>query len=220
MLDNRALNMTPGEALLDVPMGDIIERMGRAIADAQLRLDQNSVQTAIALGETRVDLMNAAGEIVSRSLLELGFTPTFYHFTETTIEIYVTLSIRVEEAYKVGATLTFNQSSSGTTGATGMSSVSVGGTGAGPTGPTGPASSSGSTPSAPSGGSFAQQILSVGETTQRASLFGLTVNAEYHRRYEFDTSASSKVTTKMLSVPPPSVFMDALRENFRLSSGG
>jgi hypothetical protein len=48
-------------------------------------------------------------------------------------------------------------------------------------------------------------------------MFGLTINAEYTRRYEFDTTASSKVSTKMVSVPPPSVFLEALRENFRLT---
>jgi hypothetical protein len=50
----------------------------------------------------------------------------------------------------------------------------------------------------------------------------LTVNVEYHRRYGFDTTASSTVKTKMVSVPPPSVFLDALRQSFglQITSGG
>jgi len=215
MLDNRALNMTPGEVLLDVPMADIIERMGRAIADAQTRLDQVSIQTAVTLGESRMDLVNAAGVMVSRSLLELGFTPTFYHFTETTIEIFVTLSIRVEEGFKVGASLSVTNTSSGSTGATGTSTLPAGPTGAaGPTGPAGPTSS------IPGAAPLGQQIQSTSQTSQRASVFGITVNAEYHRRYEFNTSASSKVTTKMVSVPPPAVFLEAIRENFGTGGGG
>ncbi|MDH5670848.1 MAG: hypothetical protein OEZ06_01805 [Myxococcales bacterium] len=208
--------MTPGEALLDVPMGDIIERMGRAIAEAQQRLDQISVQSAVLLGETRLDLLNEAGEIVSRSLLELGFTPSFYHFSETTIEISVELSIKVEEGFDIGAQLSFQSGSSSGTGATGTSTTPVGATG--PTGPAAPPTSTptniGGQPIAPLG----QQILSTAQTAQRASMFGLTISADYHRRYEFDTSAASKVKTKMLAVPPPTVFMEALRQHFRLGA--
>lgn len=219
MLDNRVLNMTPGEALLDVPMADIIERMARAIADAQLRLDQVSVQTAVTLGETRLDLLNEAGNAVSRSLLELGFTPSFYHFSETTIEVKVELSIKVEESFRVGASLNFQTTNSSATGATGTSTLPVGGSG--PSGPVGPPTSTGPTAIAgqPVAG-LGQQILSTAESAQRASMFGLTISADYHRRYEFDTSAASKVTTKMLAVPPPAVFMDAIRQHFRLESDG
>jgi hypothetical protein len=45
-------------------------------------------------------------------------------------------------------------------------------------------------------------------------MFGLTLTADYTRRYDFDTSASSKVSTKMLAVPAPPAFLQALRENF------
>ena len=46
MLDNKVLSMTPGEALLDVPVGDFIQRLGVGIAEAQLRLDQMAVRIA------------------------------------------------------------------------------------------------------------------------------------------------------------------------------
>jgi len=219
-LDNQVLNMTPGEALLDVPMGDIIERMGRAIAEAQVHLDQMSIRIAALLGDTRVDMRTADGNIVSRSLLELGFTPSFYHFTETTIEIKVTLSIRVDEDFTVRAGASFGTETRSTSG-TGATGAAAGGAPR----PAGPSGAGGPSPAAPLG-SATQGAGNIGSifgagaaapgTEQRASVFGLTVNVEYHRRYGFDTTASSTVTTKMISVPPPAVFMDAIRQSFGL----
>ncbi|MDR0788194.1 MAG: hypothetical protein LBG44_10070 [Gemmatimonadota bacterium] len=185
-LDNEVLKMTPGEALLDVPMGEIIRRLATSISDAQLKLDQNSIKAAIALGETRLDLLDTAGNYVSRSLLELGFTPTFYQFTDTTIEVKVTLSIKVEEGSKESATASYSTTSGGGTGA------SKGGTGA-------------------------ASPLTTAEPEKKTSAFGITVTAEHHRKYEFDTTASSSVTTKMLAVPPPSAFLEAIRTNFRIA---
>jgi hypothetical protein len=39
-----------GRALLDVPMGDMIREMAFAIADAQIRLDENSIEVAEMMG--------------------------------------------------------------------------------------------------------------------------------------------------------------------------
>lgn len=211
-LDNRVLNMTPGEALLDVPMADIIERMGRAIAQAQLALDQASIQTAVELGDARLTLHNSAGAEITRSLLELGFLPTFYQFVETTIDITVSLSIRVGETVHLGATATVSNTQTSGTGATGTSTSLL----PGPTGPTGPAPVGNlPTGAAPIG----TQILSAAQSQQTATMFGLTVTADYTRRYDFDTSASSKVSTKMLAVPAPPAFLQALRENFGIGGG-
>lgn len=222
MLDNPVEGMTPGEVLLNVPMAEIVQKMAQAIADAQLRLDELSIRTAVLLGETRLDFTNSAGELVSRSLLELGFTPSFYQFTQTTIDVFVTLTMQVEEKLTVGASLSFGSSSASGTGATGPTGTSPSTL---PTGPSGPAGSTpprggttttGTTPASAIGA--AQSLVRPGTFSQEASMFGLTVNAEYTRRYEFDTTASSKVSTKMISVPPPAVFMEAVRQNFRIPS--
>lgn len=210
-LDNRVLNMTPGEALLDVPMADIIERMGRAIAQAQVALDQASIQTAVELGDARLTLHNAGGAEITRSLLELGFLPTFYQFVETTIDITVSLSIRVGEEIHLGATATVGNTSTSGTGATGTSTSLL----PGPTGPTGP-TPTGNLP--PGAAPIGTQILSAARSQQTATMFGLTITADYHRRYDFDTSASSKVSTKMLAVPAPPAFLQALRENFGIGA--
>ncbi|TVQ68048.1 MAG: hypothetical protein EA373_11500 [Oceanospirillales bacterium] len=99
-------------------MGDMIRDMAFAIADAQMELDANSVEVAEMMSglkaiydkegnqtftDSRVyfgHTYNAANERVpSRvSMLELGFTPTFYQFVDTIIEVKIAIKITQTDA--------------------------------------------------------------------------------------------------------------------------
>jgi hypothetical protein len=194
-------------------MGDIVERMARAIANAQRSLDVLSITTAMELGISSLDLHDEAGAVVTRSLLELGFLPTFYQFTETTIDVSVALSIRTSEEFNIGGSVTFGTPISGT-GGTGTATRPLSGTGAvGPTGRTGP-SGQPSTTTTPS-----TQLLSGAASAVSSTMFGVTLHADYTRRYAFDSSAASKVSTKLVAVPGPPAFLQALRTNFGIGSG-
>lgn len=164
MLDNRILHMTPGEALMDVPVHELIQRLGIGIAEAQLRLDQSAVRVAALLSDTRVDFTDADGKQSQKTLLELGFMPTFYHFTETELEVRMSISIKVEEDF---------------------------------------------------GFELGGNVGSGGEPKNRATVFGASLNVEYHRKYGFESSASSVVRTKMISTPPPAAFLEALKAQAR-----
>ena len=74
--------------LLSAPLPDIIQRLGIAIADAQQALDANSVRTAALMATTEIEL---GGE--KYNLMALGFTPTFYSFTEATVEAKLSFSM-------------------------------------------------------------------------------------------------------------------------------
>lgn len=176
MLDNRILHMTPGEALMDVPVHELIQRLGIGIAEAQLRLDQSAVRVAAMLSDTRVDFTDAEGKTTQKTLLELGFAPNFYHFTEAELEVRMSISIKVEEDFGIEG---------------------------------------------------AGNIGSGGDPKNRAVVFGASLNVEYHRKYGFESSASSVVRTKMISTPPPAPFLEALKVQARAggtvsdpSSGG
>jgi hypothetical protein len=203
-----------GQALLDVPMGDIVERMGRAIATAQRSLDVLSIQTAMELGISTLDLHDAGGAVITRSLLELGFLPTFYQFTETTIDVSVAMSMRTSEEFNVGGSLTVGGTFASGTGGTGTSTRPLSGTGAvGPTGPGGPSG-------LPAGAApLGTEILSSAASNVNSTMFGITLHADYTRRYAFDSSAASKVSTKMVAVPGPPAFLEALRTNFGVGTG-
>ena len=83
--------------LLSAPLPQIIERLGIAVADAQRALDANSVRSAELMATTEVEL---GGQ--QYNLMALGFTPTFYSFTEATVE--AKLSFSMTEGTEFGVT--------------------------------------------------------------------------------------------------------------------
>lgn len=115
--------MSIGQQLLNVPMGDMIRQMAFAIADAQLELDESSVRVAELMSgqrmlrdpdgnmldkdgnpsdtpqyvDTRVFFGHEKVEGVDTpqkvSMMELGFTPTFYQFIDTIIEVKIAIRI-------------------------------------------------------------------------------------------------------------------------------
>jgi hypothetical protein len=166
MLDNKVLNMTPGEALLEAPIGELIQRVASSIAEAQLKLDQIGVRVAQLLSEAKVTFNKADGNPVEKSLLELGFLPTFYAFTETDIEVKLTIQLKVDEEFKISGSATAGEG---------------------------------------------QGV----EAAKRVVPFGITISADYHRKYGFDMSGSSMVKTRLLAVPPPGVFLETIKEHAR-----
>lgn len=181
MLDNKVLKMSPGEALLDAPIADMVQKLGVAIAEAQLRMDQVGVRIATMLADAKVDFTDAEGKVTTKNLLQLGFTPNFYHFTEATIEVKLTMSMKVEEGFSFGLKANVGSASP-------------------------PASSA----SPPAGGD------------NRAVMWGVAIDVGYHRKYEFNMSGSSSITTKMVSVPAPTAFLDQIRASSEVAtpSGG
>ncbi len=116
-----------GQELLDVPFPDMIKSMGLAIAEAQYALDEAGIRLAQMMsGRYEVETLDpATGEVSSEtrealitfdgeemSLLELGFTPTFYQFVDTLIEVKVSISMSTERSYSHSRT-TFSASGSG-----------------------------------------------------------------------------------------------------------
>lgn len=105
-----ATNSPIGEQLLDVPFPDMVKSMGLAIAQAQLEMDMVGIRLAQMMsGEYEVEDPDAPGEIIHQSykvqfggqelsLLELGFTPTFYHFVDTIIEVKISISMASESS--------------------------------------------------------------------------------------------------------------------------
>ena len=84
---------TVTRSLVSAPLPQIIERLGLSIAQAQAALDNNSVKVAQAMAETPVEL---GGQ--TYNLLTLGFTPSFYQFVDTVIELKLSISINSERS--------------------------------------------------------------------------------------------------------------------------
>jgi hypothetical protein len=113
-----------GRELLDVPLPEMVMKLGLGIAEAQRALDENSVETAVLLANTEVPLVLAVTQTIAAdgtvsftqappvdvSLLQIGLLPTFYQFAEATIEVTMDIkttmsrdtNIKVSAKAKVG----------------------------------------------------------------------------------------------------------------------
>jgi hypothetical protein len=157
--------MNIGRELLNAPLPEMIRSLGVGIAEAQFALDKASIRIAQLMSGFKIDdsgklikdesslvVLKEGGEGIS--LLALGFTPTFYQFTETTIEVSMAISMSEEKSFSVGA-------------------------------------------------SFGVSYLGI---------VSASVNASYSQKYQYEASGSSRMTTKLVTVPAPIMFENKLKE--------
>ncbi len=93
------------QTLSSMPVPMMLEQLGVSIAKAQAALDANSIRMAKEMSEVEVEMGDK-----SYNLLSLGFTPTFYAFTEATIEVKMEMSIAESESYGGTASLNYGKS--------------------------------------------------------------------------------------------------------------
>lgn len=106
--------MSVGTELLSVPFPEMIQRLGVGVANAQLQLDLVSLRIARLMAgydeeaeeEKAGDGVKSQGYMIKfgdgqeYSLMELGFTPTFYQFVDTVIELKMSISMSRETEVK------------------------------------------------------------------------------------------------------------------------
>jgi hypothetical protein len=115
--------MSVGSELLAVPFPEMIQRLGAGIAEAQYRMDLVSLRIARLMagydesqeqagqggaqpaGDSKAALIQF-GDGKSYSLMELGFTPTFYQFVDTVIEMKMSISFSSDVEIKRSASST------------------------------------------------------------------------------------------------------------------
>lgn len=121
--------MAIGEELLDVPFADLVRNLAFAIAEGQLALDRSAIETLQFLLANNVNIVPEITEVIepvarqvdmgggkkiaytganirasgappiTLNLLQAGLQPTFYQFTEASIEVKLSISIkRTEES--------------------------------------------------------------------------------------------------------------------------
>lgn len=184
-----------GAVLASAPIGDIIRDMAMAIADAQARLDDAGIRTAKRMADT-IALQRGSGEDAeSFSLLALGFTPTFYNFVEADLELR--LETRITEDTSIGVTAGGSFESTSETPSAGGTDTQPAETDTDPAGGEG-----GGTPAA--GGGAA--------TPQRSSTraVGMTMSAEFQRKFSVETSGHTRIAAKLVALPPPARFLEVL----------
>lgn len=187
-----------GDELLSAPMGEMIHKMASAIADAQWQLDKSSLVVAEFMSGQRILRDLDTGKLLTAdnretttptvvdsriffgyvynvgedgkpvatpnkvSMLELGFTPNFYQFVDTIMEVKIAISL--------------------TRSTESRSSVS-------------------------SGSSYSAKTWwgSSGVSTSQ-------VNGSYSAKYNFSVEGSSLLRTKLVSIPPPAILEERIRQ--------
>jgi hypothetical protein len=190
-----ALPMSVGQELLDVPFPEMVEKLALAIAEGQLALDLNSIKVAQMLADIKLpkdsvivaikETVDADGNVTATDLvynkadmplIAYGLNPTFYQFTDTIIEVKITISIRIERSLEVGISKTFNFKSTTDTSfdykTGGLASLFTG-----------------------------TAKFGVKNTTTVA--YSSSFNAKYSQKYSFAAEGTSLLRTNMKPVPPP-----------------
>lgn len=102
----KAKDINVGNELANVKLSSIIREMGLGISQAQFELDKSSMRVAQMMSGT--DIKDEDGNVQkgvlvkfgdkSYSMLELGFTPTFYQFVDTILEVKMSISMTMGES--------------------------------------------------------------------------------------------------------------------------
>ncbi|MEM9547792.1 MAG: hypothetical protein AAGA77_17550 [Bacteroidota bacterium] len=82
--------------IANAPLPEMVKTLGIGIAKAQRALDLVSMDMAKQLAVPSVSIVEGGPKY---SLLALGFTPTFYQFTDTVLEVKLSFSMSKEREF-------------------------------------------------------------------------------------------------------------------------
>lgn len=94
-----------GKELLNVPFPELVLHLGSAIAEAQYKMDLESIEILKMMGEKNTVTIptptfkgdEGIKNEISTSMIGAGFQPTFYQFAETIIEVKMAISMSEEK---------------------------------------------------------------------------------------------------------------------------
>ncbi len=141
--------------LTNAPLSSMIENMGLSIATAQAALDSNSIEMLTKLAAEKVEV---GGKQIS--LLNLGFVPSFYTFTEASFEAKMEFSLSESQSVDVS-----------------------------------------------------------GQVSVETKVVTTSVSVQYARKFDQSASASSSISARMVSLPPPENLVELLRNINLVDSG-
>ncbi len=184
-----------GQELLNVPFPELVQNLALAIAESQTALDLHSIEVAKALSETELEegtvpvmikeTVDDDGNVTNvevlynenpMPLIVYGINPTFYQFTDTIIEVKMTITMSVsrESTKEFEASFKFKN----------KTNIKAGYKGGGLL-----------------GALFGRPSFSVQNTTTIA--LATTFNAKYSQKYTFKAEGTSLLRTILKPVPPP-----------------
>ncbi len=196
-------------AMTTMRLDELVSNLAIGIARGQMALDQACMDIAKFMSEAQVAFGKRPGtnEPDLMSLIELGFTPNFYQFVDTVLELRVAVSTKFEEKREQDTSTTklhtdevdqqssyaSQQSSSSNRWGWDWNWWNWSSWGYG-------------------GSSASQSSQSAASSSFKSKNIDLaTVDAKYASTYNYAVEASSVVKTKIVPVPPPAVFEEIVR---------
>lgn len=201
-------------AIASMGIDELIYNMAKGIANGQARLDQTCMDLAVQMGDAQIEFGKIPGtnEPDLISLVELGFTPNFYQFVDTILEINVSVTSQYEEEKEVvkseidqqseekqSQTQYANQRNNNYSGygygrnwGWGWGSWGYGGYGYGY-----------------SGGSSSSERQNTAQKSKTVKVH--TVDASFSSKYGYEVAAASVIKTKIVPIPPPQVLEEAVQ---------
>lgn len=93
------------KALGEIPIAEIVKATAMGLIEAQYELDRNTIELILQMGDPDRGV-NIAGK--QRSLLELGFCPSMYHFEKAVITLSIDITVRESEEFSISGTAALN----------------------------------------------------------------------------------------------------------------
>jgi hypothetical protein len=95
------------QQLLNAPLPQLVKGLAESIADAQYHMDRNATEIFKLMADAEEHGITLPGEDSPRSMIALGFTPSFLHFSQATIEAKVVFSMMKSSETSVSASASF-----------------------------------------------------------------------------------------------------------------
>ena len=217
-------------ALTSMGIDEMISNLAVGIAKGQLALDQSSMEIAKFMGDAQIAFGKKAGTDIPDlvSLIELGFTPNFYQFVDTILEMRVSVKTSYEEKRETSTKQRdihqdslernakhqrkYSRKNSGKKSASSSSrgrsyKRSIWG---------GAYKNRSSANSSRSDSGISSAYSNKRTNTSSAKKKNIsisTVDAKFSAKYQYSVEASSTIKTKIVPIPPPEVFEEIIRAN-------
>lgn len=169
-----------GNAMTSVRIDQMILNLAKGIAWGQFELDKVGVDITRMMGAPGT--VNIGGEQLS--MLEAGFTPSFYHFVDTILEMKMEINIREEQSSSTNV-----KEKTSTKSETNYNvSASV------------------------EGGFWGQKYKVSGSYGgSSSSAYTKAVDTTTAQKFSQDLSASSLMRTKIVPIPPPEMLLERIK---------
>lgn len=209
-------------ALTNMQIDELVSNLAIGIAKGQMELDKVCMDIAQFMGDAQIAFGKRAGsdEPDLLSLIELGFTPNFYQFVDTILEVRVSVSTQYEETREIETSrrnqhqdeyqrqTQYQSARSGSVKGYSYGRAGAGGWwyGGSHGGGWGWSAGSGRSYSASSAAKYG-----TASSYKRKNVSMSTVDAKFASTYNYAVEGSSLIKTKIVPIPPPQVFEEIVR---------